>query len=52
MMKIGNSQPQLLAFVTESAKEMSQGVKELAIYMFVVVYRMFHGSHGTSRRSS
>jgi hypothetical protein len=41
MMKIGNNQPELLAFVTESAKKMSQEVRELAIYMFLVVYRMF-----------
>jgi hypothetical protein len=40
-MKIGNNQPQLLAFVTESSQEMGQGVRELASYMFVVVYRMF-----------
>ena len=46
MMKIGNSQPDLLAFVTESAKEMSQEVRELAIYMFLVVYRIFKKSHG------
>ena len=41
MMKIGNTQPDLLAFVTESSHEMGQEVTELAIYMFVVVYRMF-----------
>jgi hypothetical protein len=46
MMKIGNSQPELLAFVTESSKEMGQEVRELAIYMFLVVYRMFHKAHG------
>jgi hypothetical protein len=31
--------------VTESAKEMGQEVKERAIYMFVVVYRMFQRAH-------
>jgi len=41
MMKIGNGQPELLAFVMESSKEMSREVREVAIYMFVVVYRMF-----------
>jgi hypothetical protein len=46
MMKIGNTQPDLLAFVTESSKEMGQEVRELAIYMFLVVYRMFQGAHG------
>ena len=46
LMKIDNSQPELLAFVTESTQEMRQEVRELAIYMFVVVHRMFHEAHG------
>jgi hypothetical protein len=52
MMRIGNSQPELLAFVTESPKEMSQEVRELAIYMFLVVYRMFQEAHGKIKRIS
>jgi hypothetical protein len=52
MMRIGNSQPELLAFMTESPKEMSQEVRELAIYMFLVVYRMFQGAHGKIKRIS
>ena len=52
MMKIGNSQPELLAFVTESSKEMGQEVRELAIYMFLVVYRMFQGAHGKIKKIS
>ena len=52
MMKIGNNQPELLAFVTESSKEMGQEVRELAIYMFFVVYRMFQKTHGKIRRIS
>jgi hypothetical protein len=46
MMKIGNSQPELLAFVMESSQEMDQEVRELAIYMFLVVYWMFQKAHG------
>jgi hypothetical protein len=46
MMKIGNIQPELLAFVTELSEEMDKAVKELGIYMFVVVYRMFKQAHG------
>jgi hypothetical protein len=46
MMKIGNNQPELLPFVTESTKEMGQEVRELAIYLFLVVYRMFQQAHG------
>jgi hypothetical protein len=41
MIRIGNSQPELLAFVMELSKEMGQEVRELAIYIFLVVYRMF-----------
>jgi hypothetical protein len=52
MMKIGNSQPELLAFVTESAREMAEDVKELAIYMFFVVYRMFQETHGKIKKIS
>ena len=52
MMKIDNSQPELLAFVTESAKEMGQEVRELAIYMFLVVYRMFQEAHGKMKKIS
>lgn len=52
MMKIGNSQPELLAFVMESAQEMGQEVRELAIYMFLVVYRMFQEAHGKIKKIS
>ncbi len=52
MMKIGNSQPELLAFVTELTKEMDQEVKELGIYMFLVVYRMFQKAHGKIKKIS
>jgi hypothetical protein len=45
MTKIGNIQPELLAFVVESSKEMGPEVRELAIYMFLVVYRMFQETH-------
>jgi len=52
LMKISNSQPELLDFVMESSKEMDQEVRELAIYMFVVVYRMFQGSHAKIKKIS
>ena len=52
MMKIGNSQPELLAFVMESAKEMNREVRELAIYLFVVVYRMFQEANGKIKKIS
>ena len=39
--KISKSQPNLLAFMMEFTQELSQEVKELAIYMFNVLYRIF-----------
>jgi hypothetical protein len=52
MMKIGNDQPELLAFVTASTEMMGQEVKELGIYMFFVVYRMFQKAQGKIKRIS
>jgi len=52
MMKIGNRQPDLLAFVMESSQEMGQEVRELTIYLFVVVYRMFQKTHGKIKEIS
>ena len=52
MMKIGTRQQELLTFVMESAKEMGQEVRELAIYMFLVVYRMFQEVHGKIKKIS
>ena len=46
MMKIGANQPEILAFVTELTDEMDKEVKELGIYMFFVVYRIFQKAHG------
>ena len=44
MMKAGKNQPDLLAFMTEFSQDLDEGVKELAIYVFFVVYRMFQKS--------
>jgi hypothetical protein len=52
LMKIDNSQPELLAFVTESTREMDREARELAIYMFVVVHRMFQQAHGKIKKIS
>ncbi len=52
MMKVGNSQPDLLAFVMESSNEMGQEVRELSIYMFLVVYRMFQKAGKIKKISS
>ena len=52
MREINNSQPELLPFVVESSKEMGREVSELAIYQFVVVYRMFQESHAKIKKIS
>jgi hypothetical protein len=52
LVKIGKSQPELLSFVMESCEEMRQEVRELAIYLFVVVYRMFQRNHGRIKKIS
>jgi hypothetical protein len=52
MMKIGSNQPDLLAFMMELTRESDQEVKELAIYMFFVVYRMFQKAKGKIKRIS
>jgi len=52
LIKIDNRQPDLLAFVTGSSQEMVQEARELAIYMFLVVYRMFQKAHGKIKKIS
>lgn len=52
MMRINNKQPELLAFVMESSRGMGREVSELAIYLFVVVYRMFQEAHGKIKKIS
>jgi len=52
LIKVGNIQPDLLTFVTESTQEMVQEARELAIYMFLVVYRMFQQAHGKIKKIS
>ena len=41
MIKASKSQPNLLAFMMEFTQDLDQEVRELAIYMFFVVHRMF-----------
>jgi hypothetical protein len=44
MKKVGMTQPDLLAFIMEFSQELNQELKELAVYMFLNVYRMFQKS--------
>ncbi len=53
MEKLSKSQPYLLAFMIEFSQDLDQEVKELAMYMFFVVYRMFQkSSHKRIKRIS
>jgi len=44
--KLGKEQPDLLAFMLEFSDDLEQDVKELAIYLFVVIHRMFRKAYG------
>lgn len=44
MIKVSKNQPNLLAFMMEFTQELDQEVRELAIYMFYVICRMFQKS--------
>ena len=52
MGRLGKSQPDLLSFIMEFSVELDQQVKELALYMFVVVYRMFEKGYGKKIKRS
>jgi len=44
MLAMGKNQPDLLAFLMAYTDDLQQEVKELAIYIAFVVYKMFHDS--------
>ena len=46
MQNVGREHPALLTFIVEFTEELDQEVKELAIYMFFNVYRMFKKGFG------
>jgi hypothetical protein len=41
MMRLGKNQPELLSFIVQFTEELALEVKELALYMFYVICRMF-----------
>lgn len=43
---VGKSQPEILAFIMEMTEDLDQEIKELAIYMFFVIHRMFQNGYG------
>jgi len=46
MKTVGKKQPELLSFIMEFSEDLDQQVAELAIYMFLVIYRMFEKGYG------
>ncbi len=48
MIRLAKNQPELMAFIVELTSNLEQEVKELAIYLFFVVYRMFEKGYGDS----
>ena len=44
MEQVSKSQPELLAFMMEFVQDLDQEVKELAVYLFYVIFRMFQKS--------
>ena len=44
ILKVSKNQPNLLAFMMEFTRELDEEVRELAIYMFYVICRMFQKS--------
>lgn len=52
MLAMGKNQPDLLAFLTAYIDDLHQDVKELAIYISFVVYKMFFDSSGKIPRIS
>lgn len=50
MQKMGKNQPELLAFLMAMTEDMEPDVKELAIYIAFVVYRMFESSRSRTKK--
>jgi hypothetical protein len=46
MGRLGRNQPDLLSFMMEFTADLDQQVKELALYMYFVVYRVFEKGYG------
>nr|MBC8361074.1 hypothetical protein [Candidatus Desulfatibia profunda] len=46
MTKVGKNQADLLAFIFELTEDLDQQVKELALYMFFVIYQTFQKGYG------
>lgn len=47
---VGKNQPEILAFIMEMTEDLDQEIRELAIYMFFVIHRMFQDGYGKKIR--
>lgn len=44
--QVSKDQPEIVAFLAEMTEELDQEIRELAIFMFVPIYRMFQRAYG------
>jgi len=43
---VSKEQPEIIAFIAEMTDDLDQEIRELAIFMFIPVYRMFQRAYG------
>lgn len=44
--EVSKNQPEIISFIVELTEDLDQEIKELAIYMFFVIHRMFEKAYG------
>jgi hypothetical protein len=45
---VSKDQPEIIAFIAEMTEDLEQEVRELTIFMFIPIYRMFQKAYGES----
>jgi hypothetical protein len=45
-MQVSKEQPEIIAFIAEMTEDLDKEVRELAIFMFIPIYRMFQRAYG------
>ncbi|MHC4139786.1 MAG: hypothetical protein ACYSR1_08045, partial [Planctomycetota bacterium] len=48
--EVSINQPEIISFIVELTEDFDREVKELAIYLFFVIYRMFQNGYGKEIR--
>ncbi len=43
---VSKEQPEIIAFIAEMTEDLDKDIRELAIFMFVPIYRMFQSAYG------